>query len=81
MPATPQEKHTAAAEREANALAALESAAITYGQASRYLRNEPDRIEEARQILTARAKAWTNAHHQTSRCAKHLREIQPATPA
>ena len=75
MPATPEDKHAAAMEREYSALVALCEAAKAYGLATRFQIADPGVIG-AQAVLKTAAKRWTNAHHQTSRCAKHLREAQ-----
>lgn len=57
--ATPREKLDAAAAREAARALALEAAAEGWAR-------HPGHV--TREALQAAALAWTNAHHQTSRC-------------
>lgn len=44
--------------------------AVVYGSRS------SDTADNRRKLMAA-AKAWTNAHHATSRASKHVRELMP----
>ena len=62
---TPEERLQAAEKREAIAWDNLANAARLFAGA-----------EHLAEALRAAAKRWTNAHHQTSRCRKHLAEAE-----
>lgn len=64
-----QEKFDKAQQNEAKKSNALAKAALDYAKAQ-----DLQGSADARETLQAAAKAWTNAMHQTSRCAKHLRD-------
>ena len=66
---TPREKLREAKTREAAKLVDLCVAAREYSAAFP-IRAPAGEID----ALTRTAKAWTNAYHQASRCAKHVRD-------